>query len=71
MILVMYANPRMKYKSNLSRDKQGWIETYKGRRLLMKGCSILWNRPMALNLSNMTMSLEKTMNSRRNMVCFR
>ncbi len=33
----MYTNPKMKYRGNLSRDKQRWTKTLRGIRLLMKG----------------------------------
>ncbi len=69
--LVMYANPKMKYISNLSRDKYKWTETYRGRWLLMKGYNKFWNRPRESNLSTMIMSSKITMNSRNNIVCLR
>jgi hypothetical protein len=61
----------MKYRSNLNRDRQRWTETYRGRRLLKKYYSKFWSRPMASNPSTMTMSSERIMNSRSNMVCFK
>ncbi len=30
----MYINPKMKYRSNLSRDKQRWTKTYKGKNVI-------------------------------------
>ncbi len=35
----MYANPKMNYKGNMSRNMQRWTKTCRSRRLLMKGCS--------------------------------
>ncbi len=67
----MYANPKMKYISNLSRDKYKWTETYRGRWLLMKGYNKFWNWPRESNLSTMIMSSKITMNSRNNIVCLR
>jgi len=67
----MYKNPKMKYKGNLSKDMHRWIETCKGRKLLLKGYNRFWSRPRASNLSIMTMSSKKTMNLKSNTVCFR
>ncbi len=61
-MLVMYTNPKMKYRGNLNKDRQRWTKTCRSIRLLMEGCNKFWNRPRASNLSIMTMFLEKTMN---------
>jgi hypothetical protein len=66
----MYTNPKMKYKGNLTRGRQRWIEIYKGRWLLMKGCSKFWSRPRESNLSIMIMSSKKIMNLKNNIICF-
>jgi hypothetical protein len=67
----MYTNPKMKYRGNLSRDRQRWTKTCRSKRLLMKGYNKFWNRLRASNPSIMTMFLKREMNSRSNMVCFR
>jgi hypothetical protein len=69
--LEIYTNPKIKYKGNLNKNRQRWTKTCKCKGLLMKGCSRFWSRPKASNLSTMTMSLERIMNSRSNMVYFR
>ncbi len=66
----MYTNPKMKYKGNLSRNKQRWTKTLRGKRLLMKGYTRFQSKPKASNLSTMTMFVKKTMNSSNSMVCF-
>ncbi len=42
--LVMYINPKMSYRGNLTGRKQRWTKICRGRWLSMKGYNIFWKR---------------------------
>jgi hypothetical protein len=56
----MYINPKIKYRGNLTIDRQIWTKIYRCKWLLMKGCNKFWSRPKESNPSTMILFSEKT-----------